>query len=111
MILKEIILIKILENKQPTNYKINSNSKNIKDSSSEIPKSQFEKWYKKKNLQRPISNKEMYTSKDKNLLNTQKYEIVSYWSSKDSPTKGLKQSKSTRAIEPKKPTEKASPSK
>ena len=53
----------------------------------------------------------MYSAKDKNLLNTQKYEIVSYCTSKDSPGKGMKQSKSTRVIEPKKHTEKASPSK
>lgn len=111
MILKEINLLKILANKQPINYKINPNAKNIKPDLTEIPRSQFDKWYKKKEYQRPISNKDNYNSKERHLINTQKYEIVSNWTSKDSPAKGMKQSKSTRVIEPKKHCEKASPSK
>lgn len=86
--------------KQPITYRVSSNNEIITVEEPVKSKEQFSKCFKKKPMsqKKRLDDKEIFGTNDRQVLNTQRYEKVSYNSSKYSPGKSLKQSKSTHSI-------------
>lgn len=91
---------KDVNKKHPITYRIASNNEILTVEEPVKSNEQFNKCFKKKPMsqKKRLNDKEIFGTTDRQVLNTQRYDKVSYNSSKYSPGKTLKQSKSTHSI-------------